>query len=138
MIRTAKAHWEGNLKQGKGTLSSQSGILKNTNYSYKTRFEEGKKGTNPEELLATAHAGCFTMAVASMLSTQGYVPNKLDTEAIVTIEGLNIIGIHLIISGAVSDITAEEFSTITKEAEQNCVISKALKIPITSEVHFEF
>jgi len=138
MIRKAKAHWEGNLKEGKGTVTTQSGVLEGINYSYKTRFEEGVTGTNPEELLAAAHAGCFTMAVASMLSAQGYVPNKLDTEAIVTIEGLNIIGIHLNISGAVADVTAEEFSTITKEAEQSCVISKALKIPITSEVHFEF
>lgn len=137
MIRTAKAHWEGNLKEGKGTLSTQSGILENSNYSYKTRFEEGIKGTNPEELLAAAHAGCFTMAVSAMLNAKGITANKLDTEATITMEGLSITGIHLNISGAVPGINAEEFATITKNAEQNCMISKALSIPITSEVHFE-
>ena len=137
MIRTAKAHWEGNLIEGKGTLSTQSGILENSNYSYKTRFEEGIKGTNPEELLAAAHAGCFTMAVSAMLNAKGITANKLDTEATLTMEGLSITGIHLNISGAVPGINAEEFATITKNAEQNCMISKALSIPITSEVHFE-
>lgn len=138
MIRIAKAHWEGNLKEGKGTLSTQSGVLENTNYSYKTRFEEGGKGTNPEELLAAAHAGCFTMAVSSLLSTKGITANKLNTEATLTMEGLVITGIHLNISGAVQGITAEEFSIVTKDAEKNCLISKVLNIPITSEVHFEF
>ena len=137
MIRTAKAHWEGNLKEGKGTLSTQSGVLENTNYSFETRFEKGEKGTNPEELLAAANAGCFTMAVSSMLNAKGITANKLDTEATLTMEGLNITGIHLNISGAIPGINAEEFATITKEAEQNCLISKALNIPITSEVHFE-
>ncbi|WP_395047233.1 OsmC family peroxiredoxin [Flavobacterium sp.] len=137
MIRTAKAHWEGSLKEGKGALSTQSGVLENTNYSFKTRFEEGEEGTNPEELLAAAHAGCFTMAVSSMLNAKGITANKLDTEATLTMEGLSITGIHLNISGAVPGINAEEFATITKNAEQNCMISKALSIPITSEVHFE-
>jgi lipoyl-dependent peroxiredoxin len=137
MIRTAKAHWEGNLKEGKGTLSTQSGVLESINYSYKTRFEKGEKGTNPEELLAAAHAGCFTMAVSSMLGSKGMNPNKLDTIATLTMEGLSIIGIHLNISGAVPGINAEEFATITKDAEKNCLISKVLNIPITSEVHFE-
>ncbi len=137
MIRTAKAHWEGNLKEGKGTLTTQSGVLLNTNYSFKTRFEEGQKGTNPEELLVAAHAGCFTMAVSSMLNARGITASKLDTEAKLTMEGTSIIGIHLIIYGHVSGINAEEFATITKEAEQNCLISKVLNIPITSEVHFE-
>lgn len=137
MIRKAKAHWEGSLKEGKGTLSTQSGILEKINYSYKTRFEEGEKGTNPEELLAVAHAGCFTMAVSSLLNTKGIIANKLDTEATLTMEGLIITGIHLNITGVVSGITAEEFSIITKEAEKNCLISKVLNIPITSEVHFE-
>ncbi len=137
MIRTATAHWEGNLKEGKGTLSTQSGILQNTNYSFKTRFEDGENGTNPEELLAAAHAGCFTMAVSSMLNTKGITADKLDTIATLTMEGLTVTGMHLNIKGVVSGINAEEFATITKDAEQNCVISKTLKIPITSEVHFE-
>jgi lipoyl-dependent peroxiredoxin len=137
MIRTASAHWEGNLKEGKGTLSTQSGILENTNYSYKTRFEDGVKGTNPEELLAAAHAGCFTMAVCAKLNAKGITANKLDTEATLTMNDVAIVSIHLKISGAVPGISAEEFATITKDAEQNCFVSKALNIPITSEVHFE-
>lgn len=137
MIRTAAAHWEGNLKEGKGTLSTQSGVLKNTNYSFKTRFEDGASGTNPEELLAAAHAGCFTMAVSSMLNAKGITANKLDTKAELTMEGLNITGMHLNITGSIPGITAEEFATITKDAEQNCLISKVLNIPITSEAHFE-
>ena len=137
MIRTAKAHWEGNLKEGKGTLSTQSCILENTNYSFKTRFEEGEKGTNPEELLAAAHAGCFTMAVSSMLNAKGITANKLDTIATLTMEGLSITAMHLNISGAIPGINAEEFATITKDAEKNCLISKVLNIEITSEAHFE-
>ena len=137
MIRTAAAHWEGNLKEGKGTLSTKSGVLKNTNYSFKTRFEDGASGTNPEELLAAAHAGCFTMAVSSMLNAKGITANKLDTKAELTMEGLNITGMHLNITGSIPGITAEEFATITKDAEQNCLISKVLNIPITSEAHFE-
>jgi lipoyl-dependent peroxiredoxin len=137
MIRTAKAHWEGNLKEGKGTLTTQSGILSNTNYSFKTRFEEGEKGTNPEELVAAAHAGCFTMAVSSMLNVKGITANKLDTEATLTMEGLSITGIHLSVTGSIPGISAEEFASIAKDAEKNCLISKILNIPITSEAHFE-
>jgi len=136
MKRTAKAHWAGNLKEGKGSISTPSGILNQTNYSFKTRFEEGEKGTNPEELLAAAHAGCFTMAVSSMLTQKGFTPTSLDTEAIVSLEGLTITGIHLIISGSVAGINAAEFSAITKDAEKNCIISKALSVVITSEAHF--
>jgi len=136
MKRTAKAHWAGNLKEGKGELTTPSGILHNTNYSFKTRFEEGEAGTNPEELLAAAHAGCFTMAVGAILTQKGLNPASLNTEAVVSMEGLAITGIHLIISGSVSGISAEEFDAITKDAEKNCIISKALSTPISSEAHF--
>jgi osmotically inducible protein OsmC len=136
MKRTAKAHWSGNLKEGNGTLTTQSGIISNTKYSFKTRFEEGEKGTNPEELLAAAHAGCFTMAVSAIVSEKGKTPAFLDTEATVSIEGLSITGVHLSITGSVAGIDAEEFNAITKEAEKNCLISKVLSIPITSEAHF--
>jgi lipoyl-dependent peroxiredoxin len=135
MRRTAKAHWTGNLKEGKGTLTTQSGILKDTNYSFKTRFEEGEKGTNPEELLAAAHAGCFTMWVASILTQKGLTPEYLDTNALITMEDLTVKGIHLSITGSVSGINAEEFKAITEEAEKNCIISKALSVVITSEAH---
>jgi osmotically inducible protein OsmC len=136
MLRTAKAHWQGNLKEGKGTLSTQSGILDKTNYSFKTRFEEGENGTNPEELLAAAHAGCFTMAVDSILTNKGLNPTSLDTTATLTLEGLDITAIHLSITGSVTGINADEFTAVTKDAEKNCIISKSLKVVITSEAHF--
>ena len=136
MKRKAKAHWSGNLKEGKGTLSSQSGVLDKTKYSFKSRFDEGEKGTNPEELLAAAHAGCFTMAVALILTQKGFNPESLDTEAAVTMEDLTITGVHLSVTGSVSGIDGDEFKTITKDAKNNCIISKALGIAITSESHF--
>ena len=132
MKRTATAHWEGDLKEGKGNISSQSTVLNHTNYSFKTRFEDGI-GTNPEELLAAAHAGCFTMAVSSILGQAGFTPTALDTEAQVTLEGLAITASHLIIKGTVPGISAEQFQEIVKTAEQNCLISKVLNIPITSQ-----
>jgi osmotically inducible protein OsmC len=137
MIRKATAHWEGNLKEGKGTLSTESTVLKQTNYSYKTRFEDGATGTNPEELLAAAHAGCFTMAVAAMLTQKNITPTALDTEAALTMEGLSITNIHLSITGLVPGITTDDFTAITKDAEKNCLISKVLNIPISSEAHFK-
>ena len=136
MKRTAKAHWSGTLKDGKGELTSPSGILNKTNYSFKTRFEEGVTGTNPEELLAAAHAGCFTMAVGAILTQKGLSPISLDTEASVTMEGLSITAVHLTITGSVAGINADEFTSITKDAEKNCLISKVLSIPISSEAHF--
>lgn len=135
MIRKATAHWEGNLKEGNGSLTTPSNILKQTNYSYKTRFGDGVAGTNPEELLAAAHAGCFTMAVAAMLTQKNITPTSLDTEATLTMEGLSITNIHLSITGLVPGITADDFNTITKDAEKNCLISKVLNIPISSEAH---
>jgi lipoyl-dependent peroxiredoxin len=133
MIRTASANWKGNVKEGKGLISTQSGVLSNTNYSFKTRFEDDQKGTNPEELLAAAHAGCFTMAVSAMLSEKGFIAENLDTEAFLRIEGLTIESIHLKISGKIPNITESDFETTTKSAEANCLISKVLKIQISSE-----
>jgi osmotically inducible protein OsmC len=135
MKRSANAHWSGNLKEGKGSLTTPSGILDNTNYSFKTRFES-EKGTNPEELLAAAHAGCFTMAVGAQLTQKGLTPLALDTEAVVSMEGLKITGVHLSITGSVKGISAEEFEAVTKDAEKNCIISKVLNTTITSEAHF--
>ena len=135
MKRTAKAHWTGNLKEGKGNITTQSGILNNTNYSFKTRFTGEETGTNPEELLAAAHAGCFTMAVSAVLGEHGFNPSALDTEATVQMEGLSITAVHLNITGEVAGISVEEFEAITKGAEQNCLISKVLNIPISSEAH---
>jgi len=135
MKRTANAHWEGTLKEGKGNLSTQSGVLNQQNYSYKTRFEEGVQGTNPEELLAAAHAGCFTMAVGAQLTQRSFNPTSLDTQATLTMQGLDITGIHLTIQGSVPGLSAAEFEEIVKGAEQNCIVSKALKVPITSDAN---
>lgn len=132
MKRTATAHWEGDLKSGNGNLSTQSTVLSKNQYSFKTRFEDGV-GTNPEELLAAAHAGCFTMAVSMILGQAGFMATSLDTEAAVTLEGLAISGVHLTIKGKVPNISAEKFTEITKGAEQGCLISKVLNIPISSE-----
>ncbi len=135
MKRTAKAHWAGTIKDGKGNLTTASEVLKESNYSFKTRFTGEEKGTNPEELLAAAHAGCFTMAVSLILGQKGFTPESLDTEAEVFMDSTGITSVNLRISGNVSGITAEEFDTITKDAEKNCLISKVLNIPISSESH---
>lgn len=135
MIRTAKAHWQGDLKTGKGTLSTQSGVLDKANYSFKARFEENEKGTNPEELLAAAHAGCFTMWVSSSLTKKGLNPISLETTASLTLENAVITGIHLSITGSVKDITAEDFTAVVMDASKECVVSKALSFPITAEAH---
>jgi osmotically inducible protein OsmC len=132
MKRTASAHWEGDLKSGKGALSTQSTTLNKTQYSFKTRFEDGV-GTNPEELLAAAHAGCFTMAVSMILGEAGFTATALDTTATVSLEGLAVTGVHLAITGAIPNIKAEQFAEMVKGAEKNCIISKALSVPITSE-----
>ena len=132
MKRTASAHWEGDLKTGKGNLSSQSTTLNKTQYSFNTRFADGV-GTNPEELLAAAHAGCFTMALSMMLGQAGFTATSLDTIATVELENLSVTGVHLSITGKVPNISAAKFSEITKEAEKNCIISRVLSVPISSD-----
>lgn len=133
MKRTAKAHWSGTVKEGKGELTTQSEILNRTNYSFRTRFVGDEKGTNPEELLAAAHAGCFTMAVSFALTEKGLNPVSLDTEAAVSMDAAGITGVHLSIAGNVPGIDAGTFEAITKAAEKNCLISKVLSITISSE-----
>ena len=135
MKRVAKAHWAGSIKEGKGELTTQSEILNGTNYSFKTRFTGEEKGTNPEELLAAAHAGCFTMAVSYALTQKGLIPTSLDTEATVSMDAAGITGVNLSITGNVPGISAAEFEAITKGAEQNCLVSKVLNLPISSEAH---
>ena len=132
MKRTASAHWEGDVKSGKGNISTQSTVLNKTQYSYLTRFENGV-GTNPEELLAAAHAGCFTMALSLNLGKSGFKPTALDTVATVTLEGVDITGVHLSVKGQVPGISAQQFGEAVKAAEKNCIISKALSAPISSD-----
>jgi len=132
MKRTASAHWEGDLKAGKGNLSTQSTTLNKTQYSFNTRFADGV-GTNPEELLAASHAGCFTMAISAMLGEKGFTATSLDTTATIVLEGLDIKSSHLSVQGKIPNITEKDFFEIVKNAEQGCLVSKVLKIPITSE-----
>lgn len=134
--RTATALWQGNLENGKGSVNIESETVESAGLSFTTRFENEEKGTNPEELLAAAHAGCFTMSVAAILSGRGLRPLLLDTLATVKLIGSNVIGIHLKITGIIDNIDANGFKAAVKEAESNCLISKILNIPVTSEIHF--
>ncbi|MFD0749828.1 OsmC family peroxiredoxin [Mucilaginibacter calamicampi] len=139
MKRTAKAHWNGTLKEGTGTITTQSTTLNNTQYSFKTRFAEGV-GTNPEELIAAAHAGCFTMAVGAELTKAGFTPGDLDTEAVLELDmvALSITGIHLELkASAIEGVSAEQFQAIAEGAKANCIISKVLNAPITLGVSYQ-
>ncbi len=136
MKRTATAHWNGTLNNGKGEISSQSTTLNNTQYSFKTRFADGV-GTNPEELIAAAHAGCFTMAVAATLSQANMIPGDLNTEAILDLDmvALKINGIHLELKGSKIDgLSEEKFREMAEGAKANCIVSKALSVPITLSI----
>ncbi|MDB5153020.1 MAG: OsmC family peroxiredoxin [Mucilaginibacter sp.] len=138
MKRTAKAHWNGTLTEGKGEISTQSTTLNNTQYSFKTRFADGI-GTNPEELIAAAHAGCFTMAVGAALSQAGFTPGDLNTEAILDLDmvALSITGIHLELKGSpINGVSEEKFKEIAEGAKANCIVSKALSVPITLNVQY--
>jgi osmotically inducible protein OsmC len=134
MIRRATAVWRGTGRDGNGRLSSESGVLAETPYSFKTRFEN-EKGTNPEELIAAAHAGCFTMAIAFGLQLAGFKPAELSTEAAVTLEpegkGFNISKSALTLRGKVQGLDEAEFARIAGEAEKNCPVSKVLNATIT-------
>lgn len=137
MEQVASATWLGNLKEGKGTLNTASGILKETPYSFKTRFE-GHPGTNPEELIAAAHAGCFTMALSAALTAAGFTPEKLTTEAVVTLAQVNnqwtISHVQLTLQGSVPNITREQFQDIANDAKQNCPVSRLFNATITLAV----
>jgi osmotically inducible protein OsmC len=134
MIRKAKALWRGAGRTGKGELSTDSGVLAATPYSFKTRFE-GEKGTNPEELIAAAHAGCFTMALAFQLERDGHPATELATEAAVTLEpegqGFKISRSALTLRAKVPNLDAEAFARIAADAEKNCPVSKLFKAQVT-------
>lgn len=139
MKRTAHAHWNGTLTDGKGEITTQSTILNNTQYSFKTRFADGI-GTNPEELIAAAHAGCFTMAVGAALSQAGFTPGDLTTDATLDLDmaSLSITGIHLELKGsAIGGVSEEKFKEVAEGAKTNCIISKALSVPITLNVVYQ-
>jgi osmotically inducible protein OsmC len=131
--RRANANWKGTGMEGKGTISTQSTTLDNAQLSFKTRFEEGV-GTNPEELIAAAHSGCFTMQLSFLLSEAGFVPEDLNTEAKVTFEDGTITLIQLILNGKVPGITEEDFQKAAQKAKEICPISKLLNTEITLSV----
>ncbi len=129
MKRTATAHWEGTGKEGNGHLSTQSSVLNQTQYSSLSRFESGV-GTNPEELIAAAHSGCFTMKLSFNLSGAGFVPTSIETTATVTLENGAIPSIDLECTAIVPGITAEKFQELALDAKANCPISKLLNTDI--------
>lgn len=138
MKRTANAHWNGTLQEGKGEITTQSTILNKTQYSFKTRFADGV-GTNPEELIAAAHAGCFTMAVGAALTQQGITPGDLTTDAILDLDmqALEIKGIHLELKASVIDgVDEAKFKEVAEGAKAGCIVSKALNVPITLNVTY--
>ena len=129
MQRKASARWQGSAQAGKGTLSTQSGTLADTPYSFKARFADGK-GTNPEELVAAAHAGCFTMAVSYALDNAGFTAEAIETEAQLTMEPVDgkptVTAVHLMTRARVPNVAAAQFAEIASGAKVNCVISRAL------------
>ena len=132
MKRFATANWKGSGKDGKGTNTTQSGVLKDTQYSYKSRFEDGV-GTNPEELIAAAHAGCFTMKLSFSIGAAGFTPDTINTKCEITFENGTVTKSHLIVNAKVPGISKEQFDAAVKDAEENCPISKLLKAEISSE-----
>lgn len=136
MIRKASAQWKGNLKEGKGTVSTDSGVLKSTQYSFSTRFENGA-GTNPEELIAAAHAGCFSMALSGQLGNAGMTADSIDTQATLTMEkleaGWTVVSIHLDVTAKIPKADAAKFKEATEKAKAGCPISRLLNTKITME-----
>jgi lipoyl-dependent peroxiredoxin len=140
MQRKASAVWQGNLKAGKGTISTQSGVLSNTQYSFSTRFENGA-GTNPEELIAAAHAGCFSMAFSAQLGEAGLTPDRIETTATVTLEknaaGFEVTSSHLDVRAKIPGATQETFDTAANNAKAGCPISRLLNAKITMKAALE-
>ncbi len=139
MQRTAQAVWKGTGKEGSGTLTTPSGALSAQPYSFKLRFqdEDGRNGTNPEELIAAAHAGCFSMALSFQLAGAGFTADALNTTAVLTLEPVDgnqtITKIVLQLSATIPGISAEQFQTLAETAKANCPVSRVLKADISLE-----
>ena len=140
MQRSASAQWKGGLKDGKGTVSTASGVLSNTQYSFSTRFEDGK-GTNPEELIAAAHAGCFSMALSGQLGNAGMTAESINTTATVRLEktdaGFTITSVHLDVTAKIPGASPEAFETAANNAKAGCPVSRLLKAEITMDAKLE-
>lgn len=136
MNRKASAVWQGGLKDGRGTVSTESGVLSNAAYSFNTRFEN-EKGTNPEELIGAAHAGCFSMALSGQLGAAGLAPERIETSAKVTLEkladGFAITAVHLDVKATIPGADDAKFQTAANNAKAGCPISKLLNAKITME-----
>jgi osmotically inducible protein OsmC len=136
MKRKASAVWNGGLKNGRGTISTDSGVLSATQYSFSTRFENGK-GTNPEELIAAAHAGCFSMALSAQLEGAGFTAESINTTASVSLEkldaGFAITAVHLDVTAKVPKASPQAFETAAKNAKEGCPVSKVLNATITMD-----
>lgn len=140
MERKASAVWQGTLKEGRGTMSAPSGVLKDAAYTWATRFAEDA-GTNPEELVAAAHAGCFSMALSGKLTGAGLPPDRIATTAAVTLEktdaGMTVTRVHLTTRARVPNATAEQFAELAEAARATCPISRLLNATITLEARLE-
>jgi len=140
MQRKASAVWKGALKDGKGTISSDSGVLNNTKYSFSTRFEN-EPGTNPEELIAAAHAGCFSMALSAQLGGLGITPEEIATQAAVTLEkgdaGFAITAVHLTVRARIPGVDQSKFQQAAEAAKGGCPVSKVLNAKITMDATLE-
>lgn len=132
MKRTATAVWNGSGKEGNGKLSSQSTALDGFQYSYNSRFEEGV-GTNPEELIGAAHAGCFSMKLSFVLGAAGFTPESIETSCTITLDNGAITNSHLVVKATVPGIDADKFQECAEDAKANCPVSKALNMDITME-----
>ena len=132
--KTASAHWAGDLKTGIGSISTETGVLREASYGFKARFEGGK-GTNPEELIGAAHAGCFSMALSMILGEAGLTAESIDTTAEVTLDkqddGFAITAVHLVLKAKVPGATQQQFDELTTKAKEGCPVSKVLKAEIT-------
>ena len=140
MSKNASAIWKGSLKEGGGTISTETGVLNNAPYGFKSRFENGP-GTNPEELIGAAHAGCFSMAFALMLGNAGLTPEKIETHAAVTLQqdgaGFTITSSHLTVTAKIPGIDQARFNEIANQAKEGCPVSKVMNTKITMDAKLQ-
>ncbi|MEP7187438.1 MAG: OsmC family protein [Rhodanobacter sp.] len=140
MKKSASAHWSGSIKEGQGTISTESGVLREAPYGFKSRFEDGP-GTNPEELIGAAHAGCYSMALSLGLGDAGLTADSIDTKAVVTLDkdgdGFSITAVHLTCKAKIPGADAATFDKIAQATKEACPVSKVLKATITLEASLE-